>query len=53
MRDKLKGKKSYMIAACVIALGAYGVWTGDISVKEGLTYLLGGGALASMRDALG
>ena len=53
MREKLKGKKSYLFAGFAVALGAWGVLTGELTPLEALNYLLGGGALAAVRGAIG
>ena len=52
MRELLKGRKSYLIAAVVIAVGVYGVASGEMSITEGIDYVLGGGALATVRAAI-
>jgi hypothetical protein len=53
MREKLKGKKSYLFAGFAVALAAWGVISGELTTIEGVTYLLGGGALAAVRGAIG
>jgi len=50
MRDKLKGKKTYILAALLVANNfamSYGMLTPEVT--EMLNWLFGGGALASMR----
>lgn len=53
MREYLKGKKSYLIAGATVAVAVVAVLTGELTMLEGVTYLLGGGALAAVRDAIG
>ena len=53
MREYLKGKKSYLIATAAVALAVASVVTGELTLTEGAFFLLGGGALAAVRDAIG
>lgn len=52
MRELLKGRKAYGIAAVVVALGLYGVASGDMTIPEAIDYVLGGSALAAVRAAI-
>jgi hypothetical protein len=53
MRAKLKGKKSYIVSVLAIGLGVLGVATGEMTWIQGIEFILGGGALAAARDAIG
>jgi len=53
MRDKLKGKKTYILAALLVANNfamSYGLLTPEVT--EMLNWLFGGGAMASMHAAI-
>jgi len=53
MKLYLKGKKSYLFAGLAIAYGLWGVAAGEMTMVEAVDYLLAGGALAAVRDAIG
>ncbi len=53
MRKFLKGKKSYAVAVAAIALGGWGLASGELSTFEAINYIPGGGALSAVRGAIG
>jgi len=53
MREKVKGKKTYVFAVLAVALGVWGIASGDMTQTEGITYILNGGALGAIRGAIG
>jgi hypothetical protein len=52
MREYLKGKKAYGVAALAVLLGVYGWATGELTPLQAIDYVLGGSALSSMRAAI-
>jgi hypothetical protein len=48
----LDGKKSYLTALAAIAYGVYMGVTGSMEWPEVVNYILGGGALVSVKSAL-
>ncbi|MGR3303794.1 MAG: hypothetical protein ACUZ8I_15015 [Candidatus Scalindua sp.] len=48
----LQGKKSYLVALAAVVWAVYNVWTGSMTVDVAVNYVLGGGALMSVKSAL-
>lgn len=48
----LQGKKTYIVAVATVVFAVAGVIVGQLSIKEAIELVLGGGALASLRKAL-
>ena len=52
MRKFLQGKKSYALAGAAVIVAVYGQLSGELTTTEALEWLVGGGALATVRAAI-
>ena len=46
------GKKTYFLAACIVAYAVGGLVTGHLSPKEAIDLLFGSGVAATLRNAI-
>lgn len=50
--DKLKGYKTYIVAAALVIFGITGVVTGQLTTEQAITIILNGLGLGALRNAI-